>query len=136
MLRRWVMAIVGLLALVVAWFLLNPPKKIGLCCFYGVLTYDTLPSVFKDIEIRVDGNSRSVPKAVLVTEKSLMWLLEEHPDVIIIGNGWQGHEEAKVSLSEKGATKIQVMKNSDAIELYRLYKKTGRRVALYLHSTN
>jgi hypothetical protein len=134
--RFWVVAIVALLALVVAWFVVNPPKKLGLCCFYGVLTYDRVPTILKDIEIRVDGVRRPVPMAMLVTEKSLTWLLEDHPDVLIVGNGWQGHAEVKVSLADKGGLKIQVLKNGEAIELYKLYKKAGRRVALYLHATN
>ena len=117
---------------VVLWFVVNPPGRFGRCTFAWT-TYNSIPRVLSDVQVRSDGELRSVPKTHALTDQQVQWLLDPMPEVLIIGTGWDGMVHP--DLSNVPGCEVTQLKTPDAVRLYNRLKKSGKRVAIHLHST-
>jgi hypothetical protein len=63
------------------------------------------------------------------------WLLESKPEVLIISLGWDGVVRPDERIRGHKDCEVHFLRNRDAIDLFNRLKKSGKRVAIHLHST-
>ena len=119
---------------IVGWVAVNPPNQFGLCRFAFTM-YDRVPYPLSDIQIRCDGQVRTVPKTHALTQDKIRWLLDPLPEVLIISTGWEGVVKPDPKLLEIGEFSVKVLDNESAIQLFNKLKKKQERVAIHYHST-
>jgi len=134
---RKIRAILGvtLVVLALVWVLLNPPGRFGTASFFGVTTYSSIPWPAKDLEVSATGEHRLVPKTHRVQLSQLAWLLRDNPEVLVIAKGWQNAVVVNPEITTLSTPIVVVLSTGEALRAFNLYKKSGRRVAIHVHST-
>lgn len=119
--------------LITAWVGFNPIDRFGLCRF-GLLVYSTIPFPATDLVIHANGlPTIRGSKAHYVAFAEVEGLLEEEPDVLIIGTGYDN----MVQVEEEVATMpiVEILRTPQAVRRYNELKGEGKRVAAIIHST-
>ena len=133
--RRTVISVLVLLIILLSgWFWVNPIGKFGYCQF-GLTIYNSIPRPISDIQINANGDLRTVEKTHNLTFDKIMWLLDGKADILIIGTGWHGVVKAKFDKDEIKACDIEILTTREAVPLYNKLIKSGKRVAIHVHST-
>ena len=88
-----------------------------------------------DLQVRADGTRRTVAKTHDLAFEIVQWLLEPKPDVLIISLGWDGVVRPDERIRGHKDCELHLLKNREAIDLFNRLKKSGKRVAIHLHST-
>lgn len=132
--KKLVVVLSLLAALVTAWLIYNPPRRLG-WCRYALTTYNGIPRLLSDLQIRADGAVRRVAKTHDLTMERISWLTTEKPDVLIVSIGWDGVVRPDEAVRVIKGCEVHILKNKEAIELFNRLKKAGKRVALHFHST-
>lgn len=132
--KKLAVVLIVLVTLAAIWLVANPPGRFGWCCF-ACTTYGSCPRVVSDLQVRADGETRSVEKTHDLTFENIAWLLEPKPDVLIIAIGWDGKTTPDRRIREYQGCEVHLLKNDAAIVLFNRLKKSGQRVAIHYHST-
>lgn len=132
--RKLAIGLALLAVFVVFWCIANPPGRFG-WCRYALTTYNCIPRLVSDLQIRSDGSRRTVPKTHDLRFELVQWLLEPKPEVLIISLGWDGVVQPDERIRGHKDCALHLLKNREAIDLFNQLKKSGRRVAIHLHST-
>lgn len=133
--HRKLVAVLLVLALLAAvWLIANPPGRFGWCC-YAYTTYGAWPRPLSDLQIRADGSVRKVAKTHELAFEQIEWLLETKPEVLIIALGWDGVTKPDDRLRAHQGCETHLLKNKEAIELFNRLKRAGKQVAIHYHST-
>ena len=127
------MAAISLLALV--WLLLNPPGEFGRMCFFGITTFNGIPRPISDVQVRDDGELRTIPKTHSLEMAHLRWLLETRPEVLVVSTGWDGIVKISEAVRLVKDCEIRILPTKDALRFYHTLKASGKRVAIHVHST-
>ena len=127
-----VLATVALLTSI--WLTVNSSDQFGLCC-YALTTYNRIPILIGDIEIRSDGTNRNISKTHDLSMDKLDWLLESPGEVLIISTGWDGFVKVDPQAKNIAGPEVHILKNAEAILLFNQCKREGRRVSIHYHST-
>lgn len=131
--RLWI--VLGLAAItLVAWLIVNPPGRFGICCF-GYTTYSAIPIPGLDVQARANGLFRPVGKTHGITQDVIAPLLDPIPEVLIIATGWDGVSRVAPDLKLPRGCELKALPNKEAIHLFNQLKSQGRRVAIRYHST-
>jgi len=132
--KRWVLPGIAIVALAVAWFALNRPGRFGLAVF-GFTAYNSIPWPGVDLQVRPDGTSRRVEKTHELSANDIAWLVESHPETLILSEGWRGAVRVPEELRHQEGLDIRVLRTPDALRLFNQLRAAGTRVAIHVHST-
>ena len=132
--KRFLLLLIAPVIVAVIWVCFNPMGRFGWCC-YAVTTYNALPRLVTDLQIRSDGAVRKVPKTHDVRLEMMDWLLETRPEVLIVAIGWDGVAQPEERIRPTPQTDVRVLKNREAIAEFNRLKREGRRVSIHFHST-
>jgi len=117
----------------IAWFLINRPLHFGIH-FFAFTVYSGIPIPYFDLKIHANGIPSIRKKSHYVSIDEVKPLLEENPEVIIIGIGY--NEMVKV---DKEILKLNVgvliLETSEAIKAFNQLKSSGVKVAAIIHTT-
>lgn len=104
---------------------------------FGLTVVGLLPVPALDIRIHADPDRRLGfrNKSHQITLEEVKLLLEEKPEVLIIGTGWHGVAKVDTEVRELKETRIEILKTGEALDLYEQLRAEGRRVALLAHTT-
>ena len=131
--RRYIVLPVVIVVLAV-WVISNPRERFGWCC-YALTTYNTIPRLIADYQVRSDGKVRTVSKTHSISLVTVEWLLESRPQVLIIGTGWDGVAKTDATIARIEGCQVRVLKTSEAIKLFNQLKSAGSAVSIHVHST-
>ena len=123
-----------LVAVLVAWLIVNPPGTFGYCRF-GLTVYGSVPYPACDIQVRADGTVRRVAKTHDLRLSAVQWLRQPRPEVLIIATGCQGAVEVGREIHDLKNCTVETLRTREAIERFRELKKHGKKVAIHIHST-
>lgn len=140
--KKTIVVVVGVIVLITAWIGFNPIGRFGFCRF-GLLVYSAIPFPAVDLIIHANGlpaiRGSTVldwtvqGKAHFVAFAEIEGLLEEGPDALIIGTGYnklvQVEEEVAALLT------IVILPTPQAVRRYNELRGEGKRVAAIIHST-
>lgn len=132
--RKLAIAFILLAVFVAVWCVANPPGRFG-WCRYALTTYNCFPRLVSDLQVRADGSRRTVPKTHDLAFADIQWLLESKPEALIISLGWDGVVRPDEKIRGHKDCELHLLKNREAINLFNRLKKSGKRVAIHLHST-
>ena len=132
--RKLAIALIFLAVFVAVWCAANPPGRFG-WCRYALTTYNRIPRPVSDLQVRADGTRRTIAKTHDLAFEMIQWLLEPKPEVLIISLGWDGVVRPDERIRSLKDCEVHLLKNREAIDLFNRLKKSGRRVAIHLHST-
>ena len=89
-LKRWRYFILGsVVVLLVVYLVLNPINRFGMFSSFGLTTYSAISYPISDIQVRADGASRLVDKTHVLKLEEIEFLLQDKPDILIIGIGYE-----------------------------------------------
>ena len=129
--KRW--TLVGLLVVLVSiWCVAFPSGNFGYAR-YAFTIFNRWPKPVVDFEVQCDGSARRVAKTHELDFDSVQWLTDGNPEVIIVAVGWDGVVQPDDKI--RAMKNVRVLKNKEAIELFKQLKKDGKRVAIHYHST-
>ena len=120
--------------LVVVWFVFNPIGYFGVNSF-GFTVYNSLPLPIMDFQVRADGKMRVVSKTHDLMLDDVGWLLADNPAMLIVSIGWQNVVIPRREWIGLKGVDVQFLQTGEAIERFNELKRTGKRVAIHLHST-
>ncbi len=101
---------------------------------FGFTVYSCIPFPYFDLKIHVNGFPSIREKSHFVSLAEVMELLDEKPDVLVIGIGYD--EMVRVDERVRGLeVEIRILETSRAIEEFNRVKDQGKRVAAIIHST-
>lgn len=132
--KKLLITLAMLASVVTVWLICNPPRRFG-WCRYALTTYNGIPRPVSDLQIRADGSVRTVAKTHDLKLETIKWLIEEKPEVLIISIGWDGVAQPDEQVQSFKECEVHILKNREAIDLFNKLKKSGKRVAIHLHST-
>ena len=133
--KRRVIIFLGLIVVcLVIWILFNPFGRFGWCRF-GYLTYNSLPRPLSDLQVRCDGKTRTVEKTHDLKLEDVRWLLEPRPEILIIGDGWDGVVRPREEIKQIEDCEVRIMKTGEAVEEFNKLKRQKKKVAIHVHST-
>jgi hypothetical protein len=119
--------------LITAWVGVNPIGRFGFCRF-GLLVYSAIPFPVTDLVIHANGlPALRGSKAHLVTSAEIEGLLEEGPDVLIIGTGYDNMVQVEKEVA--ALSTIVILPTPQAVRRYNELRGEGQRVAAIIHST-
>jgi hypothetical protein len=119
----------------VGWIAINPSGQFGLSRF-GLTTYARVPFPVIDVQVRADGVFRPVFRSHAIDGGRLNWLLTEaHPQVLVVGVGWEGTAKVASEFRPPAGTRLLVLPTDQALDAYNTLKAEGVRVAIHVHST-
>lgn len=127
-------SIAMIMAIVSLWYIFNPSNRFGLSVF-GITTYNRIPYILSDIQVRTDGTVRRIQRTHLVQQAEIHWLLESLPDVVIIATGWSGETDVSLEIHQLTPCAVEVHKTLSALFRYNQLKNEGKKVAIHVHST-
>ena len=125
---------VVVVVVVAGWIAANPVRRFGLST-QALTTYDRVPFPYVDLQVRSDGESRTVRKLHRIQTEQLMWLTTPEPEVLIIAGGWQGDARAIEPVGPLPRTKVLTLPTGKALELFNSLREQGVRVAIHVHSS-
>jgi hypothetical protein len=131
--RRMILG-ASLMTLLGGWIFLNPPGRFGVCMF-GLTTYGCVPRPISDLQVRCDGETRTVEKTHALKLDNVGWLLDPMPSILIIGIGWDGAVHPLDLVKDIQDCKVRILKTGEALKEYNRCKDEGKRVAIHVHST-
>jgi hypothetical protein len=103
---------------------------------FGVTTFNRLPILVFDVQVREDGSLHVLSKSHTIDAKRLAWLLNPNPpEILVIGLGWDDGAKVATDFLAPAGTKVIAVNTDEAIELYNSLKARGARVAIHVHST-
>jgi hypothetical protein len=112
---------------------------------YGLVVYAGLPVPFFDLLIYPNGMPRLVDKKHFFNNTDKNFLLDNKPDILLIGSGWSGlggkgfaREEGTYMLFSNETVKaaqIVILKTPEAIKLFNRLREEGKKVLFVLHNT-
>ncbi len=123
--------------LVVGWIALNrKAQRFGISCA-GLTTFGATPIPYFDIQVRGNGEWRTVHKTQNIDAETLLWITETQPQVLIIGQGYDGKSvvQPDVMQMQSPNCKIEVMKTAEALKLYNQLRDEKTRVAIHVRSS-
>ena len=85
--------------------------------------------------MRPDGTSRRVEKTHELGAKDIAWLVESHPETLILSEGWRGAVRVPDELRHQQGLDVRVLRTPDALRLFNQLRAAGTRVAIHVHST-
>ena len=132
--KRRIMLAGAVVVLLVGWLLVNPPGRFGICTF-GLTTYGCIPYPASDIQVRGDGQTRSVEKTHALRLEHVQWLLDPMPAFMIIGIGWDGAATPEEGIKGVKGCEVQMLKTGEALKEYNRRKERREDVAIHVHST-
>lgn len=133
--KKAMFAAAAVMILITAWVGFNPIGRFGFCRF-GLLVYSALPFPGADLVIHANGlPAIRGSKAHYVGFAEIEGLLEEEPDVLIIGTGYDNMVQVEEEILAMSAVQILPLPTSQAIRRYNELRGEGKRVAAIIHST-
>jgi hypothetical protein len=128
--------LIFLALLVVVWFALNRKAEHFGFSFAGFTTYGATPIPYFDIQVRGNGEWRTVSKTQNIDSETLLWLSETHPQVLIIGQGYGGKAMVQPDVLETPGCEVKVLKTREALQLYNSLRDQQSRVAIHVRSSD
>lgn len=113
----------------------------------GLLVYKGIPVVGLDIIISSEGKLHLIDKKKYFNQQDIRYLIEQHPDILIIGSGTDGkggkgffminNEEVHFLFDSQKMTGIQLMilKTPDAALEFNRLAKEGKKVLFVAHNS-
>jgi hypothetical protein len=125
--------VVVVVVLITAWIGFNPIGRFGFCRF-GLLVYSALPVPAVDLVIHANGlPAVRGSKEHYVAFAEIKGLLEEEPDVLIIGTGYDNLVQVEEEISAMPI--VETLPTPQAVRRYNELRSEGKRVAAIIHST-
>lgn len=140
-LKQWILRhriVSGAFIFLVIWLVLNPPLRFGIATTFGITTYSGVPIPYCDLVIHSNGLPTIRKKSHLITESEIKMLIDEHPEVIIVGNGYNGAASVDpegIKLAEQNGITVKILLTPEACKHYNELAWQGIRVAAIIHST-
>ncbi len=131
--KKALVVVAVIVVLITAWIGFNPIGRFGFCRF-GLLVYSAIPVPAVDLVIHANGlPALRGSKEHFVAFAEIEGLLEEEPDVLIIGTGYDN----MVQVEEKVAAlpTVVILPTPQAVRRYNELRGEGQRVAAIIHST-
>jgi hypothetical protein len=127
--------VVVVVVLITAWVGFNPIGRFGFCRF-GLLVYSAIPFPAVDLVIHTNGwPAIRGSKAHFVGFSEIEGLLEERPDVLIIGTGYDNMVQVDGEILAMCAVQVLPLPTPEAVRRYNELKGEGKRVVAIIHST-
>ncbi|MBL7183421.1 MAG: hypothetical protein ISS50_03110 [Anaerolineae bacterium] len=121
------------MVLLTAWVGFNPIGRFGFCRF-GLLVYSAIPFPAVDLVIHANGlPSVRGSKAHFVGFAEIEGLLQEGPDVLIIGTGYDNMVRVEEEIAARPF--VEILPTPQAVRRYNELRSEGKRVAAIIHST-
>jgi hypothetical protein len=119
--------------LITAWVGFNPIGRFGFCRF-GLLVYSAVPFPAVDLVIHANGlPAIRGSKAHFVGLAEIEGLLEERPDVLIIGTGYDNLVQVEEEVAAMPI--VVILPTPQAVKRYNELRDEGKKVAAIIHST-
>lgn len=129
-----VLLLISVVILIAAWFVVNPSGQFGFSR-EGFTTYSMMPIPWFDIQVRTNGEWRTVKKDGTITEEAILWLMESKPQMLIIGRGYKTETPVDPAILERKDCEIKVLETGEALKIFNQLRREQRRVAIHLRST-
>ena len=110
------------------------PGRITYSCF-GLTVYGAIPIPTLDIVVSPSGLLWFRNKTHYVSIDEVSPLLSSHPQIIIVGIGWNGLVRVDDKVTNLEGYEVHILRTPDAFKLFNDFKSHGKRVALIAHST-
>ena len=131
--RKAVVILAVVIILITTWIGFNPIGRFGSCRF-GLLVYSAIPFPAVDLVIHANGlPALRGSKAHFVAFAEIEGLLEEKPDVLIIGTGYDNLVQVEDEIA--AMPNIEILPTPQAVRRYNELRSEGKRVAAVIHST-
>lgn len=122
------------LVCIAVWILINPIGKFGVHVF-GFTVYSSIPFPYFDLKIHANGFPSIREKSHFVSLEEAVDLINEKPDVLIIGIGYDEMVRVDERLLNSTGIDLEVSETPEAIKRFNEFKDKGKRVAAIMHST-
>lgn len=133
--KKVIVIIAVVIVLITAWVGFNPIGRFGFCRF-GLLVYSAIPFPAVDLVIHTNGwPAIRGSKAHYVGLAEIEPLLEEGPDVLIIGTGYDDMVQVEEEMLAMSAVQVLPLPTPQAVRRYNELRGEGKRVAAIIHST-
>jgi hypothetical protein len=133
--KKAIVVIAVIVILITAWVGFNPIGRFGFCRF-GLLVYSAIPFPAVDLVIHTNGwPAIRGSKAHFVGFSEIEGLLEERPDVLIIGTGYDNMVQVDGEILAMCAVQVLPLPTPQAVKHYNELRGKGKRVAAIIHST-
>jgi len=133
--KKVVVIVAGAVVLITAWVGFNPIGRFGFCRF-GLLVYSAIPFPGVDLVIHANGwPAIRGSKEHFVGLAEVEGLLEERPDVLIIGTGYDNLVQVEEKMLAMSAVQVLPLPTPQAVRRYNELRGEGKRVAAIIHST-
>jgi hypothetical protein len=133
--KKAVVIVVVVIVLITAWIGFNPIGRFGFCRF-GLLVYSAIPFPAVDLVIHTNGlPAIRGSKAHFVGLAEVEGLLEEGPDLLIIGTGYDDLVQVEEEILAMCAVQVLPLPTPQAVRRYNELRGEGKRVAALIHST-
>jgi hypothetical protein len=133
MMKKAIAIVAVVIVLITAWVGFNPIGRFGFCRF-GLLVYSAIPFPAVDLVIHANGlPALRGSKEHLVAFSEIEGLLEEGPDVLIIGTGYDNMVQVEEEVA--ALPTIVILPTPQAVKRYNELRGEGKRVAAIIHST-
>ena len=142
--RKAIVIIAVVIVLITAWVGFNPIGRFGFCRF-GLLVYSAVPFPAVDLVIHANGMPAVRGSTVLdwtvqgkahfVAFAEIEGLLQEGPDVLIIGTGYDNMVRVEEGILAMSAVQVLPLPTPQAVRRYNELRDEGKRVAAIMHST-
>jgi hypothetical protein len=131
--KKPIVVIAVVVVLITAWVGFNPIGRFGFCRF-GLLVYSAIPFPAVDLVIHANGlPAIRGSKAHFVGFSEIEGLLEEGPDVLIIGTGYDNLVQVEEEVA--ALPDVEILPTPQAVKRYNELRGEGKRVAAIIHST-
>ena len=131
--KKTIVIVAVAVVLITAWVGFNPIGRFGFCRF-GLLVYSAIPFPAVDLVIHANGlPAIRGSKAHFVGLAEIEELLEEEPDVLIIGTGYDNLVQVEEEISAMPF--VEILPTPQAVRRYNELRREGKRVAAIIHST-
>ena len=131
--KKVIVVVAVVVVLITAWVGFNPIGRFGFCRF-GLLVYSAIPFPAVDLVIHANGfPSLRGSKEHFVAFAEIEGLLEEDPDVLIIGTGYDNMVQVENEISAMPS--IEILRTPQAVRRFNELRAEGKRVAAIIHST-
>ncbi|HIE23168.1 MAG TPA: hypothetical protein EYP68_02950 [Candidatus Korarchaeota archaeon] len=118
----------------VIWILINQPGKFGIHVF-GFTVYSGIPLPYVDVKVHANGWPSLRKKSHFLAYEEIKDLLEEKPEVIVIGIGYSNAVRVDERILKIKGPRIEILSTPEAISRFNELKTKGVKVAAIIHST-
>ncbi|RLG48865.1 MAG: hypothetical protein DRN90_03010 [Thermoproteota archaeon] len=116
------------------WIVINRPGRFGINSFEFTV-YSAIPFPYVDLKIHTNGWPTLREKSHYLAYEEIEDLLEENPEVIIIGIGHSNSVKVDEKILGIERPIIEVLNTPKAIARFNELKSKGVKVAAIIHST-